>query len=425
MFIALLSLIFRKGNFYNSFIPKPFEVLFSVLIILTAVYLLTNKKAKDFLLSIPKNIWIAGLCLVGSIVVGWLAAIFIKGIPITLNNVLEFGTFAIGILSFIAVLFYTKNDAVSSKRYLYALLLPAGYVLFLFFPWMNDNAFFDAAGRFLGLTINPNIISKTLLIPALFFITYSLFDLKKKWLKVAAILVSAGIVSLLFWISSRGALLSLVAGCVLLWIVFSLHSFSWKRAFYSGSLIVLIILIGFSITPNARKKVVVNRILNSDTTTPRPEPLTDESLTTIVQVSLENKTNPITAPEAGQEKKLPETRLQIWSFYFNYVLRNPFGVGPNTHSIQADSLKANGILNSGPHNTYLQIWLWGGLLGLVSFLFILFSAFRNLKVKLQSDFNYTALALLSILFVLSVSIMFDDSLGFYWFFIILALSLGK
>ncbi len=42
IFFALVSLIFRKGNFYNSFIPKPFEIIFVLLIVLTAIYVIKN-----------------------------------------------------------------------------------------------------------------------------------------------------------------------------------------------------------------------------------------------------------------------------------------------------------------------------------------------------------------------------------------------
>lgn len=50
-------------------------------------------------------------------------------------------------------------------------------------------------------------------------------------------------------------------------------------------------------------------------------------------------------------------------------------------------------------------------------------AFKNLRTQLKSDFSPTALALLGVLFAVSISIMFDDSLSFFWFFIILALAL--
>ena len=60
---------------------------------------------------------------------------------------------------------------------------------------------------------------------------------------------------------------------------------------------------------------------------------------------------------------------------------------------------------------------------MLSFLYIFVSAVKNLIIKLKRHFNPDALALLSVLFALSFSMMFDDSLSFFWFFIILALAL--
>ena len=273
LYIALIALIYRKGNFYNSFIPKPFEILFVLLALTTGIYLIKERKLKDFFYFIPKNIRIALLCLGGSIIAGWGIAAFFKGIPTNLNTLLEFGTFAIGITTFLLVLFYTKNDAGYHKKYFYALLFPAVYVLFFLLPEMKSSVYFDAAGRFMGLTINPNIISKTLLIPSLFFISYALFELKNKWFKIGFISMAAGIVGLLFWISSRGALLSLLVGSVVILVVFLQHEFTWKKLCYSGLILLLIFSIGFTITPYDRKQVTLNRVLNSDTALPRSKPV--------------------------------------------------------------------------------------------------------------------------------------------------------
>ena len=56
--IAFLALLFRIGNFYNTFIPKPFEIILVFIILLTFFDLLINKKLKDFFLSINKKIWV-------------------------------------------------------------------------------------------------------------------------------------------------------------------------------------------------------------------------------------------------------------------------------------------------------------------------------------------------------------------------------
>ena len=105
VFVALLTLIYRLGNFYNTFVPKPFEVILVLIIMLTLADLIINRKFKEFFLSIDKKIWVALFCLVFSVLFGWLMSFFVKKIPINLNVILEFGNFVISIVIFVLVLF--------------------------------------------------------------------------------------------------------------------------------------------------------------------------------------------------------------------------------------------------------------------------------------------------------------------------------
>jgi len=417
--IALVALIYRIGNFYSTFIPKPFEIVIVLIILLTFLDLIINKRFQKFFLSIDRNIWIALFCLISSVFIGWFVAVFVKNIPVNLNVILEFGTFIISLAIFILILFYTKNDKVYAKAYLYTLLLPVAYIIFVLFPAGAHYFNLDSFGTFLGLTMNPNIISKILLIPALFFITHSLFEFRNKWTKLGYIVVSSALVALLFWVASRGGLVSLALASIFIWLVFSLHDFNWKKLFYSGGLIFLIFIIGFIITPQSGQQRVFLRALY-------PSGSDHSSYLTVQDRSINDLITKFSNDKSSNRIFIypkRETRFQIWPFYLRYVLENPLGIGPDTHF--SFGLKDNNeeYINSGPHNTFLQIWLWGGILGIISFLYIFINAFKNLKIKLKSDFNPTALALLGVLFALSIAIMFDDSLSFFWFFIILALAL--
>jgi O-antigen ligase len=419
VFIALLALIYRMGNFYNTFIPKPFEIILVLIMLLTLIDLIKNKKFKEFFLSIDKKIWVALFGLMASIFVGWFVAVFLKNVPINLNVILEFGSFVVSMVIFVLVLFYTKNDTTYAKKYLYALLLPASYIIFVLFPEGAQYLKLENMGTFLGLIINPNIISKILLIPALFFTVHSLFKFQNKWIKIGHIAISCAMVALLFWVASRGGLVSLAVSFIFVWLVFSFNNFNWKKLFYSGGLLLLIFLIGFLITPQTGKQRVFLRALY-------PSGSDASSYSSVKDKTVDDIFNKFTEDESSNYIFIypaRETRFKIWPFYFKYILSNPLGIGPNTHL--SFSLRDNigEYINSGPHNTFLQIWLWGGLLGILSFLYIYISAFKNLITQLKSDFNPTVLALLGALFAVSISIMFDDSLSFFWFFIILALAL--
>src|SRR3989338_3499348 len=260
VFVVLLALIYRLGNFFNTFIPKPFEILVLIIVLLTIVDVLKNNKIKEFFFSIPEDIRIAFICLVFSVLLGW-GVSALKGIPYTFNTLLEFGTFMFSLSIFLLILIYTRNDKNYIKIYFYALLMPAVYAIFVFFPQATYYLQLGNDGTFLGLTMNPNIISKILLIPAFFFITYSLFKSENKWLRVRYIAVSFSLVSLLFWTASRVGLISLLFASIFIWLVFSFNNFNWKKLFYSGLLIFVILAVGFALTPNTGKQRVFLRIL--------------------------------------------------------------------------------------------------------------------------------------------------------------------
>jgi O-antigen ligase len=416
MAIALASLLYRKGNFYNSFIPKPFETMFVLIAILALIDLLKNNRIKEFFISIPKRVLIAVGTLIGSVVIGWLAAFYLYGQSTSFNMVLEFGSFLIGVATFLLILFYTKNREQNANIYFYTLLIPVVYSIFILFPGIMPHSLLAPDGNFLGLTTNVNIVAKTLLIPAIFFITLALFKQKNIWVRLLFVLLSSAMVGLLFWISSRGALLSLAAGLFFVWIVVSFRNI--KTIFIHGLIIFMIVVVGFTMTPYARKQIVINRILNRDCNQSTLADLKGKSLTAIFHESFSSV--PEYNPNCGEVR---ETRFKIWPYYLNYVLKHPLGIGPNTH-MSFELVNRNGeIISSGPHNTYMQIWLWGGLLGVCSFLYLLYRAFRNLGARLKSNFNPVTVALLGVLFTLAVSILFDDSLSLFIFWVVLALAI--
>jgi len=387
--LALISLIYRKGSLTHS-LPNPFEIIFVFLCIFTFVYLIKTNKIKEFFLAVPKNILVAIFLLVLSVLVGWFFAVTVKDVPFTRNNVLEFGGFIIGLGIFLLTLFYTQNDEKYFKKYLYALLLPALYIIFVLFPELAHYFHLQNDTTFLGLTYNPNIISKTLLIPAMFFIAHTFFESKNKWLKVAYFFVSSALVALLFWTSARAALVAVLLSALIIWLIFSLINFDWKKLFYSGLILFGIFFVGFFVTPYGHQYDLLHTLFIQENG----------------KMSFNDFNN--------------ETRLQFWPMYLYETIRNPIGFGPNTHMNIPYKYGKHVI---GPHNTYIEIWLWGGLLGLFSFLYILYFIFNNLKKKIKLYFNPAVLALIGILCALLFSMFFNDSLQLYPFWVILALSI--
>lgn len=403
LLLAIFSLIYRNGSFTDSY-SNPFEIIFVLLFILTFIDIIKNNKIKEFWLAVPRKIWIASFCLLASVLLGWIIAIFIINIPQTFNNILEFGGFAIGLATFFLVLFYIKNDEVYAKKCLYALLISLVYI-YAISPQVANYFHLVDGTAFVGFTINQNIVSKVLLIPILFFTTYTLFEERSKSLKLIYFIISVALVSLLFWTGSRGALLAMALSFMFVCLIFILHNFHWEKIFAGGGLVFIIIICGYLITPSYAQTSFFERNLSFN------------KITVMKNLIFGNN---IYQDKTSKDYVLTETRLKLWPMYTKEVIKNPFGFGPNTHM---DMTMLNGeYIMIGPHNTYIEILFWGGVLGLFSFLYILLSAFKNLKIKLQTNFNPITVALLAILLALSIALSFNDSLQFFWFWIILALA---
>ncbi len=408
--IAALATNIEKGSFTRTHMPSPFQWLLVASIVLTAIYVLKNRKIKDFFDSLPKKIWFAigGFYLVT--LIGWAIAIFSLGIPTMLHTVLDFGTFTMGVVLLVLVAFYTKDDKRYANWCLYASLIPNIYLVRYFLThgmvgyWGVTNDFS------LDKLLDPNILSKTLLVPAIFFICMALFAWKnKKWgmIIVHGALAAAFSMSI-FWTVSRGGIVSLLLGAVVTWIVFSLRAFTLKKAVAGGIIVAAILSVGYMINPRGTHEAIALKASNTLTLPPTSE----------------GKVSNVTVEEI---RMLPQTelRLLIWYFYPRYILQHPFGVGPNAAQ-DFNFQDRNGThIYVGPDSTYLVVALWGGFLGLAIYLYIMWSAFAALWKRWKKAADGTTLALLGILFTLLLVLFFDGNMSLYWLYIVLGLALVK
>ena len=148
--------------------------------LITIAYIIRFRKLKEFFLTLPKHIFITLLVLVASVLFGWFTA-GLKGQSVTLNMILEFGTFGISLVTFLLIIFYSHQDRKMFNLFFYSLSLPAIYTLFVFFPFLAQGIFVANDNNFLGLTSNVNIISKILLIPSMLFISLLLCIISDLW----------------------------------------------------------------------------------------------------------------------------------------------------------------------------------------------------------------------------------------------------
>lgn len=428
LLITLISLAsnLEKGSFSLNFIPSPFQILLVISVVLTAVYVLKNHQVKDFFLSVPRKILLAIGSLFFSIFLGWIIAIFFLEIPTTIHTILDFGTFMMGIVLFSLVLFYTKNDKKYAKWCLFALLIPNFHLLYYFLSHGMVGYWGVPNDLSLDYVLDPNILSKTLLVPSVFFISMSLYTLKNKnWRAALGYIIAASVFSMLvFWTVSRGSLLSLIVGSILVWLVFSLREFTGKKFFSAGLIILIILLLGYAIVPNETKEAISVKVTNTVTL---PVPTNDKISGITNETSFIAKVNNISNITKNdiKENSRIDLRFLIWHYYPKYILQHPFGVGPNSSWDFGFRDKDGVRFYFGPDSTYLVVGLWGGLLGIMSYLYILYSAFVELGKRWKRISDAMSLALLGILFTLSVALFFDGILSLYWFYVILALSLQK
>jgi hypothetical protein len=421
LFITLVLLAFRKGDLAATSVPKPFEMMFVVLILSTILELFLNKKIKYFIGVISKKIWIALICLIGSVIIGWSMSIFIIKAPFHFEMVMEFARLSIAVILFVLILYYANNKFLRNL-YLYALLFSVINIIFLVIP--NSN--FIVAGRFVGFTNNMNTLSKILIVPTMFFTTISIFERKNSYWKYITILISACLFALMCWAGSRGGLAGLFGGLVCLLAVMMVKKLSMKEIARAIMIIVFIILLGFALTPYSGKQVVTDRILNADTQqTNYNAGLKTRSLFTIIRESTTFAPKVVTQTKEQNVSGPSESRLGIWKYYLKEAFKNPLGEGPAFNLNQKVFNSAvDEYVAADAHSTYLEVLMWGGIIAFCSFLYLIYLGGQKIKdFLIISEIDQVNIAMAAILTALLIAMTFDSDLKFFWFWAVLALIL--
>lgn len=418
--VALFSLLIRTESFSTTHLLNPFEILFIISSILFVVDIVFQRKIRVFVQSIKKPVWIALIVLFSSVAVGSILGGVVSHIPFSQNMLMEFGTFMIAVATFCQLAYYTASDPAFGVRALYALLSPAVFIIFVLVPHLAYSTHLITPGNVAlqGFTLNTNIFSKTLLIPALFFMSYALGEVKSVWIKFSWAVLAALTITLQLWSIERGGMLALAVGIAFVWAWYTFSQFNWKKLLRNTILILLIVCAGFLMAPLSVKKIALNRILNFEKNQLPAEILDQES---VGGIFLKSVTNPTPAPTV-LGVQAPDSRLAIWPYYLRYIIRHPLGIGPNTHVAAHIQYQNRTFINSGPHNSYLELLLWGGIGALGSVVYLLWYSVRNLFRKGKELTPYVV-ALGGILVALSVAILFNDSIQSYWLWSILALAI--
>jgi O-antigen ligase len=412
---AIVLLLFRNGSFGVSGVPKPFEIGIILVSVLTLIYLAYTKKWKEFFYAVPKRIRIALVLFYTSVAIGWGIATLVRGMPTKRAMVLEIGMFSVAVVTFLLVLFYARTDKRFIRHVLYALCVPLIFSIVVVIPELGFMIDVARGSVFKGFTDNVEIVSKTLLIPLMVSLVYAVRIPSRVWESILGTLSAVCMTALVIWTTQRASILAVVVSMGIVWVVLAIRQRDLKSSLLQLVLIASITVAGFALVPYEGKKASVNRALNTDTYQSQTADLADASL----QEILDSAT--ITQSSSGSLRDT-EPRIRIWEYYLGVVVRNPLGLGPNTHMDALIPHVRRTFVNPGPHNAYIEAALWGGVVGLGAILYIFGSALRRLYIAYRDRVDTLALAILGALVALLVAICFNDNLPSYWLWILLALS---
>lgn len=398
LIISIASLFIRKGDFYKYLIPKPFEILLLLSVIFTIIYIFKERVSLQTIIdTIGRRVAWALIIFITSTAIGWGITVFIRGIPLNFEILLDFLRMIISLTVFTLIIFYIKKDNELIKRLYFALLTPLIYGFIFLLPknLLVSLNLVPQDNRFLGLTNNPSVTAKLLMVPFMFL--YAMMALSKKvsyWiLYTIGLSVLAG---LIFWTGSRQVLIALPIGII--FILFIVGAKEKKKRLKTTLMMILatiIIMIGG-----------LNLV-------PERERLVPQSTNTI-----ESNLKKIRPDQLKQE-----ARLTIYSFFVKQILWNPLGVGPAYYShtfatIDDSKEKYN------THNIFLGVAMNGGWIGLVAFIYILWLAFENLKKSILINENYINIGIAAVLITLLTASMFDDTIRLYWLWTLLSMTIA-
>lgn len=395
LIISIASLFIRKGDFFIYLIPKPFEIFLFLSVVFTIIDIFTERiYLQTIINTIGKSIARILIILVISAIVGLGITIFVKGIPLNLEMLLDFLRMIISLTVFVLTIFYIRKDDKFIKKLYFALLSPLIYGIIFLLPksLFTSLNLVPQDNRFIGLTNNPSVTAKLLMTPFMFL--YTMMALSKKSLEWVLYIIGLSILAgTIFWTGSRQVLIAIPSG-----IIFILFIIRIKKKSASittlGIMILFTIIIGINLIPE-REELVSS-----------PINIIENNLKKIQLIQLKQ-----------------ESRLTIYSFFIKQILKNPLGAGPayysHTFPIIDDSEE-----KYNAHNIFLGAAMNGGWIGLTTFIYLIWLAFKNLKKSILNNGNYINIGIAGALVAILTASMFDDTIRLYWLWTLLAMAIA-
>ncbi len=228
---------------------------------------------------------------------------------------------------------YRRDNRIFDKGFIWFVI---GSALVGTFYLLEIGTELDSDGRVTIFNDNPNQIGVKMAIASLFLIDYTLNNKYKKIYKPYYLILLIPIVSLLIATASRVAFISFIIGVVLFFIL------QKTRRIYSK---LLIILVGI---------ILINHGFNY---------LQQTDATILLRMDKSVNEGSISG------------RDEIWTGYLPTIIDNPiFGVGITGKTSVAVKYFGN---DRSPHNVFIEILLYSGIVGLIIFSIFLFYFYKN------------------------------------------------
>ena len=412
--LSIFGLVWRYGT--ESFLgitPKPFEILFSILLTFVLFDIFISEEGRILLHRIRPTL-ASYSALLGALLIfiilgsvfsfpGWI--FHIKDVLIGFVNI---------IFSFI-VFFVSAYTVVRNRdnlhRGLVALTLSPLVFLLAFIPKWQD--FFINNARLIGAQNDPNItaiiIATGLILSSVFFL-YS-----DSRLRLLSGLNVVFLVPLFLWADSRGANFSIALTLSLLAIFYLFKEASLQRV---KAVFALFCIIFFSISAAYLVLPEDTRIsIYSRSVVPT---FPSESLNAFVLEHWVFRGDGYKYSTFDRNVSLDNFNLSrgdLWASALERVVKSPLGFGPAYHKWSPIGRDV------GAHNTWLQVPLttgWGGFLSWTVLLYLVFRA----GLRATKKETLVGVALLAEFTFLLVSIVFIDAFTLKHLWLIMGMIVG-
>ena len=365
--ISAFSLALHSDQFH----PKPFDVI----ALATGVLALTNKDIMENIIAVwPRIKYYLRyfLILVVGLVVAQVAQVGSGGI---VNPGPLFVNYARVFFNFYALLLFAVLTLCARSRSLasWAILISPVLALPALLGDYREGVLIDG-GRLAGFFQTPILF--TIFAATAFLIGLGvLLDSEKRWQRLILSAWLAIIANFILWSASRPAWLSLAA-CLLLWFFRAYFKKDYRVAKYIILVPLTTFFVGYLLLPNSEYLKI--------------KPWVERRAVTAVVNPLAN-----------------QAHTKIWPRSLNDVMSNPLGLGLDRRT-------------SASTNTFLEVWLGGGIIALVAFSLILTEIGRDVRIAMAAS-EYSSLSnletsLLLVAVVFAINIFFTDAflLRYFW-----------